>query len=148
MATGVPATPRARAATPMTMVATLTEATAGSTITARVAAGQAGSPGRQGETGDSHRTPAGLTAVTDVTARITLFSRPGCHLCDDARAVIRRVAGDLGVSWEERDITLSAADMREYWDKIPVTLVDGVQHDFWRVSEARLRSALTASAGR
>jgi glutaredoxin len=86
--------------------------------------------------------------ATDVTARITLLSRPGCHLCDDAREVIRRVADDLGVSWEERDITLSAEDLREYWDKIPVTLVDGVQHDFWRVSEGRLRSALTASAGR
>jgi hypothetical protein len=75
-------------------------------------------------------------------ARITLLSRPGCHLCDDAREVIRRVASDLRVSWEERDITLSEADMAEYWDRIPVTLVDGVQHDFWRVSEERLRTAL------
>jgi hypothetical protein len=75
-------------------------------------------------------------------ARITLLGKPGCHLCDDARAVIERVAADLGVGWEERDITASAEDMREYWDKIPVTLVDGVQVDFWRVSEARLRAAL------
>jgi hypothetical protein len=75
-------------------------------------------------------------------ARIKLFGRPGCHLCDDARAVIARVAADLGVGWEERDITASADDMREYWDKIPVTLVDGIQVDFWRVSEARLRAAL------
>jgi hypothetical protein len=52
------------------------------------------------------------------------------------------VADDLGVAWEERDITQSAADLREYWEKIPVTLVDGVQHDFWRVSEDRLRRAL------
>ncbi len=73
---------------------------------------------------------------------ITLLSRPGCHLCDDARAVIARVAADLGLAWEERDITLSAADMEAYWDKIPVTLIDGVQHDFWRVSEERLRAAL------
>jgi hypothetical protein len=78
-----------------------------------------------------------------VAARIILLSRPGCHLCDDARDIIRRVASDLSVSWEERDITLSERDMVEYWDKIPVTLVDGVQHDFWRVSEDRLRSALT-----
>jgi glutaredoxin len=75
--------------------------------------------------------------------RITLLSRPGCHLCDDARAVIRGVAEDLGVAWEERDITQSEDDLREYWEKIPVTLVDGVQHDFWRVSEERLRAALT-----
>jgi Glutaredoxin-like domain (DUF836) len=75
--------------------------------------------------------------------RVTLLSRPGCHLCDDARDVIRRVADDLGVTWQERDITRSEDDMREFWDKIPVTLVDGVQHDFWRVSEDRLRAALT-----
>jgi glutaredoxin len=75
--------------------------------------------------------------------RITLLSRPGCHLCDDARDVIRRVADDLGVAWEERDITQSEDDSREYWDKIPVTFVDGVQHDFWRVSEDRLRATLT-----
>ncbi len=79
--------------------------------------------------------------------RITLLARPGCHLCDDAREVIRRVADDLGVSWEERDITQSAADLDEYWEKIPVTLVDGVQHDFWRVSEDRLRRALLSSGG-
>jgi glutaredoxin len=79
--------------------------------------------------------------------RITLLSRPGCHLCDDAREVISRVADDLGVLWEERDITQSEADLREYWEKIPVTLVDGVHHDFWRVSEDRLRSALTLSSG-
>jgi glutaredoxin len=74
--------------------------------------------------------------------RITLLGRPGCHLCDDARKVISKVADDLGVTWEERDITQSPADLREYWEKIPVTLVDGVQHDFWRVSEDRLRIAL------
>ena len=74
--------------------------------------------------------------------RITLFALPGCHLCDEAREVISRVADDLGVTWEERDITESEADLREYGEKIPVTFVDGVQHDFWRVSEERLRRAL------
>ncbi|MCW2880151.1 MAG: glutaredoxin 2 [Sphaerisporangium sp.] len=73
---------------------------------------------------------------------ITLLGKPGCHLCDDARAVIRRVAADLGVSWEERDITASEEDQDAYWEMIPVTLVDGVQHDFWRVDESRLRAAL------
>jgi glutaredoxin len=75
--------------------------------------------------------------------RITLLGRPGCHLCDDAREVIRRVASELGVGWEERDITQSEGDLREYWERIPVTLVDGAPHDFWRVSEDRLRAALT-----
>jgi len=75
-------------------------------------------------------------------ARITLLSRAGCHLCDDARSVIARVAADVGVGWEERDITLSADDLAQYSEMIPVTFVDGVQHDFWRVREDRLRAAL------
>lgn len=78
--------------------------------------------------------------------QITLLSRPGCHLCEEARAVIERVAAELGVSWSERDITRSDEDMRLYSDMIPVTFVDGVQHDFWRVSEDRLRAALRGQA--
>jgi glutaredoxin len=73
---------------------------------------------------------------------ITLLSRPGCHLCDDARAIIARVASEQGVTWEERDITQSQDDLLAYGEQIPVTLIDGVQHDFWRVSEDRLRAAL------
>jgi hypothetical protein len=77
-----------------------------------------------------------------VNHTITLLSRPGCHLCDEARAVIARVAADLGVLWTERDITESDNDLRDYAEMIPVTLIDGVQHDFWRVDERRLRRAL------
>jgi glutaredoxin len=76
------------------------------------------------------------------TTRITLLSKPGCHLCDDARAVVQRVASDLGVGWEEVDITSDPDLQAKWWDQIPVTLVDGVQHDYWRVDEQRLRSAL------
>ena len=79
-----------------------------------------------------------------MVGRVLLLSRPGCHLCDDARAVIERVTADLDVTWTERDITASAQDLAEYGDMIPVTFVDGVQHDFWRVSEERLRAALRA----
>jgi glutaredoxin len=79
---------------------------------------------------------------THADRTITLLSRPGCHLCDQARAVISRVADELGVAWQERDITRSADDLRAYGEQIPVTLIDGVQHDFWRVSEDRLRAAL------
>jgi glutaredoxin-like protein DUF836 len=77
------------------------------------------------------------------THAITLLSRPGCHLCDQAREVIAKVAEELGIPWSERDITRSQADLAQYWDKIPVTLIDGVQHDFWHVSQDRLRAALT-----
>jgi len=83
-----------------------------------------------------------LTALPAESRVITLLSRPGCHLCDDAREVIARVAGQFGVPWTERDITASQDDLRDYGDMIPVTFIDGVQHDFWRVDEARLRKAL------
>ena len=75
--------------------------------------------------------------------RVLLLSRPGCHLCEEARAVIARVTAELGVGWTERDITASQDDLAQYADMIPVTFVDGVQHDFWRVSADRLRTALT-----
>ena len=59
---------------------------------------------------------------------VTLIRKPGCHLCDDAHVVIEKVCGELGVPWEQ----------------IPVVLVDGKQHTFWRVNEQRLRKALTS----
>jgi glutaredoxin len=77
-------------------------------------------------------------------ARITLVGKPGCHLCDDARAVVSRVADELGVTWEEWSISDDPALAEEYWEQIPVTFVDGRQHDYWRVDEARLRATLGA----
>ncbi len=74
--------------------------------------------------------------------RVRLYSKPGCHLCDDARAVVERVCADLGTSYDEVDITTSRELMNAYSDQIPVTFVDGEQHDFWRVDETRLRRAL------
>lgn len=73
---------------------------------------------------------------------VTLIGKPGCHLCDEAREVIVRVAGELGAAVEERDITQDEELYRKYAEQIPVTLIDGRQHDFWRVDEKRLRTAL------
>ncbi len=77
-------------------------------------------------------------------ARITLIGKPGCHLCDEAREVVAGVAADLGVRWEEHSILDDPSLYERYADQIPVTLVDGRPHDFWRVSAERLRAALTA----
>jgi glutaredoxin len=74
---------------------------------------------------------------------VTLIGKPGCHLCDDAQSVIEKVCGELGVPWEKKDITQDEELHRAYWEQIPVVLVDGAQHTFWRVDEARLRKALT-----
>lgn len=75
-------------------------------------------------------------------ARVLLLSRPGCHLCDDAREVVARVTAELGERFVERDIAADPALLAEHGESIPVVFVDGVQVDFWRVSEPRLRAAL------
>ncbi len=77
---------------------------------------------------------------TDV--RVVLLTRPGCHLCDDVRPVVERVCAGTGTSWAEVDITADPALLAEYREQIPVTFVDGRQHDFWRVDRDRLRRAL------
>ncbi|MFF2655240.1 glutaredoxin family protein [Streptomyces sp. NPDC058045] len=74
---------------------------------------------------------------------VTLIRKPGCHLCDDAQQVIEKVCAELGSRLEFRDITRDEELYRKYWEQIPVVLVDGEQHDFWRVKEDRLRRALT-----
>ncbi|MFE2377581.1 glutaredoxin family protein [Streptomyces sp. NPDC059398] len=73
---------------------------------------------------------------------VTLVGKPGCHLCDDARAVVSAVCEETGAVWEEKDITQDAALHDAYWEQIPVVLVDGEQHTFWRVDPDRLRHAL------
>lgn len=78
--------------------------------------------------------------------RVRLLTRPGCHLCDEARAVVEQVCAELGETYEEVDLDAAAADdpelRRRYTDEVPVTFVDGAQHDYWRVDPARLRTAL------
>ena len=75
--------------------------------------------------------------------RVTLYSRPGCHLCDVAREVVARVCADLGETFAEVSVDDDPELQRRFSDEVPVTFVDGRQHDFWRVDETRLRAALT-----
>ncbi|MBM6406134.1 glutaredoxin family protein [Phycicoccus sp. CSK15P-2] len=82
--------------------------------------------------------------MTAAPVRVTLVVRDGCHLCVPARETVARVCAELGVGWEEVDVDADE-DRRARWsEEVPVTLVDGRQHDFWRVDETRLRSALAA----
>jgi hypothetical protein len=75
--------------------------------------------------------------------RVVLYGRPACHLCDDARAVIETVCAELGESYVEHSVDDDPELLRRFGEEIPVTFVDGRQHDFWRVDAARLRAALT-----
>jgi hypothetical protein len=80
-------------------------------------------------------------------ARVTVVSRVDCHLCEVAKEVVARVARDIGVGWAEVDVDGDPALLAEYSDLVPVIIVDGKVHDYWRVSEDRLRQALAASPG-
>jgi hypothetical protein len=78
---------------------------------------------------------------------VLVLTRPGCHLCEDAKTVIAAVCAETGDSWAERLITDDPGLLRTYTDEIPVTFVDGRQHDFWRVDPDRLRAALQREPG-
>lgn len=75
--------------------------------------------------------------------RVTLVGKPDCHLCDDARAVISQVCAELAIEWNELSILDDPELADEFWDRIPVTLIDDEVHDIYRVDPARLRSKLT-----
>ena len=75
--------------------------------------------------------------------RVTLLSRVGCHLCDDARAEVARILAELGTPWDELDVDSDPGLRAEYGDRDPVVLLDGREHGYWRVEEARLRRALS-----
>jgi glutaredoxin len=77
--------------------------------------------------------------------RLTLITRPGCHLCDVAKEAIERVAAQTGERWVEVDLTGDRELEAEYGDRVPVTLLDGKEHGFWRVEEQRLIRDLNKS---
>ncbi|MEV4841869.1 glutaredoxin family protein [Micromonospora matsumotoense] len=76
-------------------------------------------------------------------ARLALITRPGCHLCEDAKAALERVVAVTGDSWVEKDVTGDVELEREYGDRLPVVLLDGKEHGYWRVEEERLLRDLT-----
>jgi len=73
---------------------------------------------------------------------VILVTRTGCHLCQDAELVLRRLHGELGFEYRELDVDADPARRAEYSDRVPVILLDGKEHGYWRVEPARLRKAL------
>jgi len=80
------------------------------------------------------------------SARLTLLSKPGCHLCDAARDAVAEVTAQpefaASVVVEELSILDDPKLNERYWDEIPVVLIDGVVHNIWRVDASRLTEAL------
>jgi len=76
--------------------------------------------------------------------RLVLLTRPGCPLCDEARGVLKRVAAATGTGWSEVDALADASAelLDEYGDRLPVLLLDGSEHAYWRIEPERLQAAL------
>jgi hypothetical protein len=78
-----------------------------------------------------------------MASRVVLIGKPDCHLCENARLIIAKVCAELGETWSELSILEDPQLADQYFESIPVTMIDGKIHDKWRVDESRLRSALT-----
>ncbi|MET1018888.1 MAG: glutaredoxin family protein [Microterricola sp.] len=79
---------------------------------------------------------------------LTLIGKPGCHLCDDARDVVTAVLGELAaasgpaVEFEEKSILDDAALHERFVEEIPVVLINGAVHNYWRIDPVRLKTAI------
>ncbi|MEV4707576.1 glutaredoxin family protein [Actinoplanes sp. NPDC049316] len=67
--------------------------------------------------------------------RLTLISRTGCHLCEEAEQVLDRIAAG---EWTRVEVSDSIDLERDYGDRVPVVLLDGKEHGYWRIEEERL----------
>jgi glutaredoxin len=79
-----------------------------------------------------------------VTQRqVTLITRAACHLCEVAEQTLQRLQAELGFGLSSADVDADPALLAEYSDRVPVILIDGREHGYWRVEEKRFRAALT-----
>jgi glutaredoxin len=79
--------------------------------------------------------------------RISLLTKPGCHLCDDARSALDAVLAEpefaeAELAYDETNILDDEALRAEYAEEIPVVLLDDRVHTIWRLEPERLRTAL------
>lgn len=87
--------------------------------------------------------------MTSTAVSLTLIGKPGCHLCDDAREVVTGVMSELEtmpgapeVKLDEVSILDDAQLNERFAEEIPVLLINGRVHNFWRIDPERLRTAL------
>ena len=82
------------------------------------------------------------TAGRPADHHVTLITRVGCHLCDDAAARLGELRDELGFGYDELDVDADRDRRNEYSDRVPVILIDGKEHGYWRLEEDRFRAAL------
>jgi glutaredoxin len=74
--------------------------------------------------------------------RVTLITRAGCHLCEVAEARLAELAAELGFGLQLLDVDADRQRANEYSERVPVILIDGAEHGYWRLEEDRFRRAL------
>ena len=79
---------------------------------------------------------------TDI--QLTLIGKPGCHLCDDAQVVIDSVLAEFKapIALDKKNILDDDALFARYSEEIPVLLINGKVHNYWRIDPVRLRDEL------
>jgi len=75
---------------------------------------------------------------------VVLLTKADCHLCAAARDAVERVTSSLGLTWTEQSIDTDPALRERYAEEIPVLLIDGEVHNYWRIDPVRLKTALLA----
>jgi glutaredoxin len=83
-----------------------------------------------------------MSAIVGQQQVITVYSRPECHLCADAMAILRALQDELGFALQERDIDGDEALQRAYFERIPVVALDGEELFDYFVDEKLLRERL------
>ena len=83
--------------------------------------------------------------------RLTIYSKPGCHLCDEMKALVHRIIAqrsrDHAIALDEIDISSDSALLDRYGLEVPVLLIDGKKVAKYRVSEEELTVMLKARKG-
>jgi glutaredoxin len=71
--------------------------------------------------------------------RLTIYTKPGCHLCDEMKAVVRRTIVDRDISLEDVDISTDPGLLDRYGLEIPVLMIDDRKVAKYRITEGELR---------
>ena len=85
-------------------------------------------------------------AYAATVREVTLYGRPGCHLCEDARAALERIRAEVPFALMERDIEQDGALLKAYLERIPVIVLDGEELFDFFVDEEELRRRLLGEA--
>ena len=88
-----------------------------------------------------------MSATDGTPVALMLYTRPGCHLCDQMKAVIERVARRRPLALHEVDITTDPGLERRYAHEIPVLLIEGLEVARHRIDEQQLLSVLGRGQG-